>query len=261
MTPAPPRSRRLGVATAALLFAAVALASCSRDRETPSLPGEILVGTWRAILLSPGGELPFGLEIRRGDVGLEAVIHNGDDETALSDVVLDGRHAVLGDAAHDSTIDAELGEAGKTLRGSWQLTSAEGSVTHLPFEAEKGRTERFLPLDEAGIEPVGAAAIDSVDGVWDAEFADGNDTEPARGELRQRGHRVLGAFLTPSGDYQPLEGTYERGVLRLSTFDGEHAFLCVARAQDDGSLRGDLWSGDTYHVTWTAERQPPYTGR
>lgn len=70
---------------------------------------------------------------------------------------------------------------------------------------------------------------------------------------------MLGTFLTPTGDYRFLEGSYESGVLRLSTFDGSHAFLFQARSRPNGTLEGDFWSRDSYHATWTAERVPPET--
>src|SRR5262249_39611660 len=42
--------------------------------------------------------------------------------------------------------------------------------------------------------------------------------------------------------------------LRLSCFDGTHAFLFDARLEGDGRLNGEFWSGDRGHDTWTAER-------
>lgn len=64
---------------------------------------------------------------------------------------------------------------------------------------------------------------------------------------------MTGTFLTPTDDYRFLEGDYRDGLLRLSTFDGDHAFLFHAEARPDGTLEGDFWSRDSYHATWTAE--------
>jgi len=65
---------------------------------------------------------------------------------------------------------------------------------------------------------------------------------------------IEGTFLTTTGDYGYLSGTYEAGRLRLSCFDGAHAFLFDATMQADGTLKGDFWSRDTWHETWTATR-------
>lgn len=78
---------------------------------------------------------------------------------------------------------------------------------------------------------------------------------------------MKGTFLTPTGDYRYLSGTLSGvhdgfcGVgsppnlrFQLSTFDGAHAFLFEAKVQEDGSLKGDFYSGNWHHETWTAVR-------
>jgi len=91
-------------------------------------------------------------------------------------------------------------------------------------------------------------------------FTDKDGLQPARAEFTQQGSEVTGTFLTSTGDYRFLAGDYEDGVLRLSCFDGAHAFLFQARAEDETSLRGDFWSRGTYHATWTARRIDAETG-
>jgi thiol-disulfide isomerase/thioredoxin len=49
-------------------------------------------------------------------------------------------------------------------------------------------------------------------------------------------------------------------VLRLSCFDGGHAFLFVAHARKDGALAGDFWSRTASHATWRATRAQSPTG-
>ena len=110
---------------------------------------------------------------------------------------------------------------------------------------------RFAPQKTPGGD---RQAVPSVSGEWSAVFKDSQGTSPAQGELVQQGERVTGTFLTPTGDYRYLEGSYEDGVLRLSTFDGAHAFLFRAEAQADGTLEGDFWSRGSYHATWKARR-------
>ena len=54
--------------------------------------------------------------------------------------------------------------------------------------------------------------------------------------------RVTGTFLTETGDYRYLEGVVDGDSLKLSCFDGSHAFLFHA-ALDQDSFRGRFWSG------------------
>jgi thiol-disulfide isomerase/thioredoxin len=70
---------------------------------------------------------------------------------------------------------------------------------------------------------------------------------------------INGTILTTTGDYRFLSGNYQFGRLRLSAFDGAHAFLFDAKVQADGSLKGDFWSRDVYHRTWTATRKDDAT--
>ncbi len=206
-----------------------------------------LVGTWRAVLTSPGGELPFTLEIAASAEGLAAVARNGEEEAPFSSVTVAGDYVVLAFEWYDSEIRSLLVGPGH-LRGEWTKTLPVG-VTRMSFEARRGDDRRFLPL--AGEGPA-ADAPQSIAGVWAAELTDEDGSEPARGEFRQQGTRVLATFLTPVGDYRFLEGSFEDGRLRLSTFDGGHAFLFDAELGADGTLAGDFWSRETYHATWTA---------
>jgi len=237
---------------AVLLLAACAGEPTEAPQEAAAPPADPLVGTWRAVLTSPGGELPFTLEVTQSESGLTAVAINGSELAPFSHVSREDRLVNLETRWYDSGIQAEISEDGQTMRGSWQRVSAGNSVSRLPFTATLDDEERFLPLPDAGIEPAEGMTVPSIAGVWQAEFVDPEKIEPARGEFTQNGGQVLGTFLLPSGDYRYLEGTYESGILRLSAFDGSHAFLFLATAQPDGTLIGDFWSRDSFHATWTA---------
>ena len=240
----PGRSARAALA----LLAAIWLGSCGGGKAPE--PAD-LVGTWRAVLKSPGGELPFTLRIAPDGEGLNAIALNGNEEAPFTGVDLEGDEIVLRIDWYDSTIRAELDGDG-VLRGIWRRAALRGE-SWLPFLAVKGDPRRFVSLAESDLEP-GEVGGGPIDGDWRVEFHDDSGTEPARGEFRTEGSRVLGTFLLPSGDYRFLEGSYENGLLRLSTFDGAHAFLFHARMREDGSLAGDFWSRDTYHATWTGTR-------
>ena len=221
---------------------------------------ERLVGTWRAELASPGGPLPFTLRIFEQDGGLAAVAVNGEEEAPFSHVRPSDTGVELAMEWYDSEIRAELDRFdGLDMKGEWRKTAPEGD-SRLPFKASRNdlpdrpaapRFAPMAPLDFATGSP-DPAVPDSVEGHWAMEFTDEDGTEPARGEFRQEGTRVTGTILTPVGDYRYLEGTFELGRLRLSTFDGAHAFLFDGEAKVDGSLYGQFWSRDSYHARWTA---------
>ncbi len=208
-------------------------------------------GPWRAVLDSPGGELPFTI---RFEDGPHAVVVNGEEEIAVDAVEIAGRGVRLRFDVYDSEISATLSEDGRRMSGEWTRTGM-GSRAKMPFAAVRGDERRFLA--EPGAPPPDASA----GGAWAVTFSDEGGDSPARAEFVQAGPRVRGTFLTPTGDYRFLEGTFEGRRLRLSTFDGAHAFLFDARLRADGTLAGDFWSRDSYHARWTARRAGGEDGR
>jgi thiol-disulfide isomerase/thioredoxin len=228
---------------AALAFA---LAAChpAEHAKTASIEG-----TWRAVLTSPGGELPFTLRIVREGAGLRAVIVNGAEQAPASGVDVHDSSVTIRFDGYDSAIRAALSVDGNAMTGAWTRTVPAG-LARMAFRATRGERPRFLPA------AAGAAPLANVSGIWKAEFTDSDGVSPARGEFHQDpgSNRVTGTFLTPTGDDRYLEGSFENGLLRLSTFDGAHAFLFQARASSDGKLAGDYWSRDSYHATWSATR-------
>jgi len=259
--PAPRIMKNSGIHRAATVLLAIILASCSPSTDSSmseegakSDLAETLVGRWRAVLQSPGGELPFGLEIEWDDdsTALTAAVVNGEERAPFSGVTLDGETVTLAFDWYDAKITATYYASEETLRGEWRKTIPDGE-SHLPFSANRGEQARFRS-NSAPDAPAVDSELSDISGVWEVEFSDEDGSEPARGEFVQQGTDVHGTFLTPTGDYRYLAGSYEDGELRLSTFDGAHAFLFSARADTDGTLSGDFWSRDVYHATWTARR-------
>ncbi|MEM1182237.1 MAG: TlpA disulfide reductase family protein [Acidobacteriota bacterium] len=242
-TPSARRAGRRLLLVAALPLLAALIAGCGKPLEAVDV-----VGDWRAVLASPGGELPFTIRIEDGGDWLRAVVINGDERAPVTRVDLDGGRVTFHFEGYDATIESTFTEDGR-LEGRWRKTTPEGESA-LDFVAEKDDTRRFLEAEGPGSGPK------EIDGNWAVTFTDEDGSEAARGEFTQTGQRVTGTFLTPTGDYRFLEGRYANGLLRLSTFDGAHAFLFTAEADaTTGELKnGHFYSRDVYHATWTARR-------
>jgi thiol-disulfide isomerase/thioredoxin len=248
---------KTGHRTLVILVAALALTATSSSAPDWNVG---LSGHWRAVLTSPGGELPFRLTFehpapgqgQKGPGALTAFVGNGAETVPFSTVKVDGDTVTLRFDAYDSEIVAKVDPSGRALRGAWTKQAGKERPS-MPFAAtriEAGNPPRFAPRSG----PPGDASVADVTGAWDVVFKDEEGESAARGEFHQMGQVLLGTFLTPTGDYRYLEGDYGGGVLRLSCFDGGHAFLFVARAQKDGSLSGDYWSRTASHATWRATR-------
>ncbi len=210
-------------------------------------------GPWRAWLASPGGELPFGLELApAADGGLAARVTNGPESIEVGRVAWDGERLELGFDHYAARIEARL-QADGSLAGEWTKRQAGGATARLPFRATPGAAARFRAPDDAPGDASGPTA--ALGGRWAVAFE--SDPLPAVAELEQAPDGTLtGTFLTATGDWRWLAGDVRGSRLRLSAFDGAHAFLLDARLDDAGELRGDFWSRDAWHETWRARRDP-----
>jgi thiol-disulfide isomerase/thioredoxin len=212
-----------------------------------------LAGVWRATLLSPGGELPFTLNISESGGILSAVAMNDEEEIPFSTVERQGTTLRMRIDGYDSEITATLSEDGRLLQGEWRKTVPAGS-SKMPFSAVKGDTRRFVPELDSSLEPV-EGAPESITGRWALTFSEEDGSSfPARAELESKGSQLTGTILTETGDYRYLEGSYANGWLLLSVFDGGHAFLFRARVSPEQTMKGDFWSRDSYHATFTGRR-------
>jgi len=220
------------------------------------------LGPWRAWLDSPGGELPFGIELERSDEG-ELVAHlvNGPERLRVPETRLEGERLVLSIDHYDSRIEATLDAEGRSLEGEWSKRSGRSTTSRLPFHARAGAAPRFggSTATEAAAAfgspgtPVTSGATSPLDGRWAVDF-ESDDLAAVAVFSTDADGQLLGTFLTATGDYRYLAGDCTEGRLRLSVFDGAHAFLFHARLREDGTLAGDFWSRDSWHETWTARR-------
>jgi peroxiredoxin len=98
----------------------------------------------------------------------------------------------------------------------------------------------------------------NVSGNWETVFSKGLEGEYiAKGIFRQNGNNVTGTFRTTTGDYRYLEGIIEGDSLKLSTFDGAHAFLFVAKLTDS-TMVGDFYSGNHWKEPFVAKLNNNY---
>ncbi len=213
-------------------------------------PQEPHLGMWRAWLDCPGGEIPFGLELARGETesGWKAWLHNGAERVAIGGVRVAGDELILRFDPYDSTIRARVSDGGARLEGEWTRYRAPGRETRLTFHAERGDKPRFA-ANKLADSPV------AIDGRWRVQFSEDDHHAVAVIE-RAAGAKVHATFLTTLGDYRFLEGVFDGSKLALSCFDGAHAFLFEASVQSGGTLAGDFWSRDSWHETWTAVIDP-----
>ncbi len=220
---------------------------------TPARANDVVPrsGMWRAWLDSPGGELPFGLEISQVHTSWRAWIINAPERIEIPKVSVSNGTITFSMEHYESTITATVTKAGKRLDGEWKKRGAGDTWTTMSFHADRGRLPRFPSEDK----PSGKFETLPLDGKWAVDFSKSDDESV--GLLHSTPDGLAGGtFLTSMGDYRYLTGSYKYGHVRLSTFDGAHAFLFDAHMLPYGKMKGDFWSSDTWHETWAAELNP-----
>lgn len=206
-------------------------------------------GMWRAWLDSPGGQLPFGIEFKMERGRRRAWIINEPERIPVPVVEVSRGHVRLAIDYYDSALTAVLSDDGQRMDGLWRRKAAGEAWSELDFHAIAGKAPRF-PVSEDGAQTHRSV---SIDGHWRVTFSESADE--AVGVFQARPDlTATGTFMTTTGDYRFLAGTFDGTQLNLSCFDGAHAFLFTATYSPDDTLAGDFWSRDTWHETWTARR-------
>jgi len=137
------------------------------------------------------------------------------------------------------------------IAGRFTSTTIEGNLIEedrdriVSFSAKKSNNIRF----ETEAKP----EVD-VTGVWETEFDNYGSIYPAKAVLKQVDEKVTGTFRTNTGDYRFLEGVVDGNTLKLSTFDGAHAFLFIVEIEGDEMLEGIFYSGNHSRETFFGKR-------
>jgi peroxiredoxin len=224
---------------------ALSVSACHRDTAQSESQPALRMGTYRAVLTLPGGELPFGLDLEPAGAATVGYLVNGKERVKLDEVTVSGAHLDIRMPGYENRLIADAKD--DELRGEVVLDKLGAKQQHIPLHAQRGREFRFFE----------SAAPDNADvsGRWAVSFTEeGGKPEVAVGEFTQSHDVVGGTFLTDTGDHRFLAGQTRGNELYLSTFDGAHAFLYTAKVAADGTLAGDYWSGTAYHERWTAKR-------
>lgn len=242
VTPKTATSSRPTAGAAAAFFCALLLAAAAQAADD-----EVRPGTYRVVLQSPGGDLPFAFELERAADGWVGHLINGRERVRVDEITVNGARIDIKMPGYENHLTAVA--TNDRWSGELVLDKLGGKDQHIPVTAQRSQTFRFFPGGK------GPAA--DVEGRWSVTFTDdGGKTEAGVAELSQSRGTVTGTVLTDTGDHRYLAGQVRDHELYLSTFDGAHVFLYKAQLGPDGSLAGDFWSGTAFHERWTAKRDP-----
>ena len=221
----------------------IALSSCLVALGQTAIPKS----TWRAALQRGSYDLPFGLEINpKANGKYEAFALNGAERLALDETYFEGDSLHIPMLIFDSDLVVKVTE--NEMKGFWKKNRNGVWVSVLPFKANKGEVYLFTKKPQP--------TKHNLTGKYATYFQrpDRKDSSFAVGILEQKGTKLAGTFLTPTGDYRYLAGDVIGDSLFMSCYDGSHAFLFRAAVMPNGQIRGGMWSGISGFQPFVATR-------
>lgn len=205
--------------------------SCSTKK-----PVELKTGTWRGVIEMQNQQLPFQFDVEKKDSAYAVYLRNDTEKILLDDVTINGDSVTMMLHVFDAALKAKI--EGDKLSG--EFVKFYATSANLPFTATYGEDFRFTNEKTASIDFTGK---------YEVKFFTEKDTTISVGVFKQTGNTVTGTFLTTTGDYRYLEGNVVGEELKLSAFDGNHAFIFTAKKSGD-TVKGDYYSGKSGHESW-----------
>jgi len=220
-----------------LLFIVIFI-SCNEEKPIQKLKQ----GTYRAVLdVQDNEKLPFIFKVETDST---LTVFNAEEEIFVDEIEYRNDSVFIKFPYYEGYFAAAFD--GENLSGSFVKESLDRVV---PFQTEFNNKRRF---------EVTAEALVNNTGIWEIVFTEADDsTYIAKGIFAQEGNKVTGTIRTTTGDYRFLEGVMDGNQMKLSVFDGAHAFLFTAKVTDS-TMQGIFYSGNHYKATFTAKRNKAF---
>jgi thiol-disulfide isomerase/thioredoxin len=203
------------------------------------------IGIWRGEIMRPDGKpIVFNFQTKRRAGKIIIYVINGNERLLVNDVRENADSLYIHMPFYDSYFALRLMNS-KHLQGEWIKNYGDHLVT-MRFFAEFNISQRF---------PVHQVPAFNITGRWSVHFKGKEDSTESVGEFTQTGSHITGTFLTITGDYRFLEGVVSGDTLKLSTFDGGHAYYFTSKILDSNRMTdGFYYAGALSVETWVAEK-------
>ena len=174
----------------------------------------------------PNGEIP------------EITFVNGTERRVIKNVKIDGDSIFISLEPFDVAIKAKF--TAMNWVGAYQKYYRNTSI---PFSAEFGKPRMM----KKSVRP-----SPTIENRWAITFSpESTDMSKGVGLFEQKGHIVTGTIMTQVSDYRYFEGIMDGDSIKLSCFDGAHAFAFLGQKSEDG-WQGKMIYDDGYSEPWVA---------
>jgi len=223
----------------AVLSVLMLLGGCKENKQNVNLSE----GIWLVELdVKDNQVLPFNLKVNKKDDGNYAMqIFNAEEVIDVDEIEIKGDSIIIQTPVFEGYL------AGTFTKDSIQGQFIIGSLDRVvPFKAIYGIEDRF--------ELKNNKTDRNVSGIWETYFSPDLEAEyVGKGIFLQEDNKVTGTFRTATGDYRFLDGVLDGDSLKLSAFDGAHAFLFNAKITDS-TMNGVFYSGNHFKEPFVATR-------
>ncbi len=201
-------------------------------------------GWWRASLLrNDGNTIDFNVNMQYKNGKPVWYIRNAAEKIEVTAIGQKQDSIIVQMPLFES--EFRLQHTSNTISGVW-IKKTSTSTQIMPVVFTPGVQQRY---------PLAKQTKRKIAGRWGATFIDGKKQMQAVIEFKQTGIALTGTVLTPTGDYRYLEGAVHNDTLKLSTFDGSHAYYFRGTINNDSVITdGFYYSGATSVETWTAQK-------
>jgi thiol-disulfide isomerase/thioredoxin len=200
---------------------------------------------WRAYLVRQDSNLVvFNMKISSENGKTILYVLNADEKIKVTAVTITNDSVNFSMPVFESSFKSKRKPDG-SLEGVW-IKGTGGAYQYWPFFAVPNQSFRFIKNR--------GKTKSNITGKWDVTITRANGTlRKAVAIFTQKNDKLTSTFLTPSGDYRYLEGIVTGDSLKLSTFDGAHAYAFAARIDNVKSISGGtFYSGINGKETWIA---------
>ncbi|MEM7298106.1 MAG: hypothetical protein AAF391_07550, partial [Bacteroidota bacterium] len=199
----------------------------------------IKAGKWQGNIHYETQKVPFTFEVSypNGEIPQVTFI-NGEERRVAESVKQEGDTLIIDLAPFDVAIKTVYGAM--TMEGFYEKYYRDSKY---PFSASFGMPRMM----KKSIRP-----SPPVEERWDMTFdPESSSASKGVGVFKQVGEKITGTVLTMVSDYRYFEGIMDGDSIKLSSFDGAHAFMIL------GKKVGNEWSGEmiydnSYSEPWVA---------
>jgi len=204
-----------------------------------------LAPVYRAFLVrQDSNTVVFTMQVSKEKGGTFFYIINADEKIKVGPISITNDSVNFSMPVFESSFKTKRNPDG-SLQGIW-IKGTSGDFQNWAFVAYPNQIYRFVKNQ--------GSAKYNISGKWDVTITRPNGTpRKALAEFEQTGDKLTGSFITPSGDYRFLEGIVTGDSLKLSTFDGAHAYTFYAKIAREEKITGGIYlSGYNGKETWSA---------